>query len=232
MTVTITSIGNAGFHIATPEATVLVDAFYHPIPGVAEPPSQRGRDIQMADLILVTHSHFDHFSPDEVAEVAQRTGAQVIGSESVTRKLAGQLDPRQIMTLEPPPAGKGWANSLTADLPFAKVVAFRTFHSQDHNSYLVEVGGFRFFHDGDNGLTHRFAPGCLDRLDALLIGPWEGSGWVDFIEKLAPRRYFLMHLTQRELEETLAGTFLSEICDRVPEGLVVLRPGESYALES
>jgi hypothetical protein len=88
----------------------------------------------------------------------------------------------------------------------------------------------RFFHDGDNGNTTKIPVSALGRLDALLIGPWQGSGWVEFIEKLSPSRYFLMHLSEEELDEHAAGRFLPGICERVPKGLVVLRPGQSYSL--
>ena len=114
-------------------------------------------------------------------------------------------------------------------LPFAAVTAFRTFHGRGHNSYLVEAAGLRFFHDGDNEDTTRIPVSALGRLDALLIGPWQGSGWVEFIEKLSPPRYFLMHLSEEELDEHAAGRFLPGICERVPKGLVVLRPGQSFS---
>jgi hypothetical protein len=37
-----------------------------------------------------------------------------------------------------------------------------------------------------------------------------------------------MHLTGEELDQHAAGRFLPDICDRVPPGLVVLRPGGSF----
>ena len=126
----------------------------------------------------------------------------------------------------------GNAANASVDLPLARITAFRTFHSPDHNSYLVEMPGCRFFHDGDNEDTRRIDVAALGRIDALFIGPWQGSGWVDFIETVKPTRWFLMHLTDEELDQQKAGTFLPDLCDHVPESdkLVTLGPGESFEM--
>jgi len=180
----------------------------------------------------VTHSHWDHFDARQVADVANRTGATVVGPATVARALRGIVPSDALVEMEPALAGKqGNALLQKAELPAATVTAFRTFHSRDHNSYLAETPGFRFFHDGDNEETRRIDAAALGRLDALLIGPWLGSGWVEFIEKLAPARWFLMHLSDEELDQHEAGRFLPDLCDHVPERLVVLRPGQSFVFD-
>ena len=224
-------IGNEGFRLRAGSVEIYIDPFYHPIPGVAGAPGLRGKDVAKADLILVTHAHPDHFEPGEVAEVASRTGAIVAGPRAVIRSLAGRVPAAALREMEPAaaPAGEP-ARTVKLELPFATVKAFRTFHASGHNSYLIESAGLRFFHDGDNENTTRIPISALGRIDALMIGPWQGSGWVEFIEKLSPARYFLMHLSEQELDEHAAGRFLPGICERVPKGLVVLRPGESFSL--
>jgi L-ascorbate metabolism protein UlaG (beta-lactamase superfamily) len=225
----ITLIGNEGFRLRAGAAEIYIDAFYHPIPGVAATPVLRGKDVAKADLILVTHAHLDHFRPVEVADVACRTGAVVAGPRAVIQSLAGKVPAAALREMEPAATLAGQpARTVKLELPFAAVTAFRTFHERGHNSYLIESAGLRFFHDGDNGNTARIPISDLGRIDALLIGPWQGSGWVEFIEKLSPWRYFLMHLTEQELDEHAAGRFLPGICARVPKGLVVLRPGQSF----
>lgn len=223
----VTLIANEGVHIATPEAAFYVDAFFGNLLGGR---SHRGPgEVAKADLILVTHSHWDHFDARQVAEAAGRTGATVVGPQSVIRQLRGEVAATALHEMEPPPArGREPARSVTARFPAATVTAYRTFHSRDHNSYLVETPGFRFFHDGDNEDTRRIEAAKLGRLDALLIGPWLGGGWVEFIETLAPTRYFLIHLDDGELRRHDAGKFLPELCDHVPPGLVVLKPGETF----
>ncbi|HPD17585.1 MAG TPA: MBL fold metallo-hydrolase [Planctomycetota bacterium] len=230
MSTEITLIGNEGFRIATPAVTLLIDAFYGAIPGLASAPALAAADATRVDLILVTHAHWDHFQADEVAAAARRTGAKVVGPGAVTQALRGAVAPEALVKLEPAAARKGFALSEKVELPGATITAFRTFHAMGHNSYLVETPGFRFFHDGDNEDTRRVDPEALGALDALFIGPWQGSGWVEFVERLAPARWFLMHLSEEELDQHEAGEFLADLCDHVPlpDRLVVLRPGQVF----
>jgi len=232
MSVEITLIGNEGFCIATPCATVLIDAFYGAIPGMASAPGWGARSVDKADLILVTHAHWDHFQAGQVADAARRTGATVAGPAAVVGELRRMLPAECLVKLEPPPARRGMALSGKVELPAATVTAFRTFHGRGHNSYLVETPGLRLFHDGDNEDTRRLDPAAIGRLDALFICPWQGSGWVEFIERLDPARWFLMHLSEEELDQHEAGEFLPELCDHVPlaDRVVGLRPGQSVTL--
>ena len=231
-TTEITLIGNEGFRIVSGSFCILIDAFYSPIPHVAGAPSTDASLVARADLILVTHAHPDHFSAGAVAEAAKRTGATVVGPAAVVEALRRRVAPEKLIEMEPAKAAKGQAAlGMSVMLPPAVVRAYRTFHGQEHNSYLVELPGFRFFHDGDNEDTRRIPREDLARLDALLIGPWQGSGWVEFIETVRPSHWFLIHLANEELEQHEAGKFLPEICDRVPAGLTVLRPGQSFVFK-
>lgn len=234
MSTEITLIGNEGFRITTESGAIFTDPFYAAVPGVAGKRVIRPEHVTEADLILVTHSHWDHFRANEVAEVATRTGAHVVGPADVIGRLRGKAPDEALVEMEPDVTrgGKPFAH-VTDDLAHARVTAFRTYHGRMHNSYLVETPTFRFFHDGDNETTQRLDASMLQALDALLIGPWQGSGWVEFIEALAAKRYFLMHLTEEEIDEIEAGTFLPAICDHVPlpDRLVVLRAGQSFVLD-
>lgn len=227
----VTHIGNEGFIIEAGGVTVLSDPFYGPIPGLASAAALGAEGIEKADIILVTHAHWDHFSAREVAECANRTGARVVGPAAVINELRGKVPAEAIVKLEPPSARKGFALSQKAELPAATVTAFRTFHGLGHNSYLVEMPGCRFFHDGDNENTRRVDAAALGRLDALFIATWQGSGWVEFVERLAPAHWFLMHMSEEELDQHEAGAYLPDLCPYVPlpERLVALRPGQSFS---
>lgn len=226
----VTLIGNEGFRIATDEAAILIDPFYTVIPHVAGHAAMSAADIPVADAILVTHAHQDHFAPEQVLQCARRTGAAVVGPAKVIDALDADLPARQLVELEPPLVGLGQRPAWKrAKLPHLTVTAFRTFHSRDHNSYLVESGGLRFFHDGDNQFTGQLDAAALSGLDLLLIAPWNGSGWATLIEQLAPRWWVCMHLTDEELRQHSEGRFLPDLCERVPlpERLLSLQPGQT-----
>lgn len=226
----VTLIGNEGFQIDVGSRRIFIDAFYGAGAYGFSRPSRSAAAVDRADLILVTHSHWDHFDAEQVASVARAAGAAVVGPASVARALRKQEIPdEQLVEMQPArlPSRSGRADSVTATVRGADLTTFRTWHSADHNSYLVEIDGFRFFHDGDNEETQVLEPAALAPVDALLLGPWQGAHWVELIEALSPKATFLMHLTDEELDQHEAGTFLPDICDHIPPGIVVLRPGQS-----
>ena len=232
MPVEVRLIGNEGFSISTPSCRIFIDAFYSIDRWFGSNASAQTGEVDRADLILVTHAHWDHFDARKVIEAATRTGATVIGPASVAKQLRGNIRSQSLVEMEPDRAPENGAPLCqTAKLPMAVVTALRTFHSSDHNSYLVELPGFRFFHDGDNENTRRIDAAGLGRLDALFIGTWLGSGWVEFIETLAGAPWFIMHMSDEELDQLDAGSFFTEICDRVPPALITLRPGQSHVFE-
>ena len=122
MSAKILAIGNEGFQIATDEVVILVDAFYHTAAWVGSAPAVRATDIKAADLILVTHAHPDHFNETEVAAVADRTGATVVGPATVVSRLRGKVDVGKLVELEPSLATGGErAAAKTLVLPAAQV---------------------------------------------------------------------------------------------------------------
>ncbi|MDI6774800.1 MAG: MBL fold metallo-hydrolase [Verrucomicrobiota bacterium] len=218
----VTALGNAGFLIVSRSASILLDPFIQLVPGV-QPLGAAA--VGKNSSILVTHDHCDHLNVRAVIEAAS-CGAVVLGPEPAVRALSRHVPSRSLIQLDPDDVG----GRADADVVGARVTAFRTSHSRAHNSYLVELDGFRVFDDGDNEHTN-----CLDRsaireLDALFLCPWQGSGWVDFIEGIKPRHWFLMHMTEVEFAEHDRGRFLPELCDHIPMNPVALRPGALFTI--
>ena len=223
----VTALGNAGFAVTRDGACVLVDPFFEGAPRV---PPVRSRDAGSGrglTLILITHDHWDHFNADKVIAAA-RNGAVVGGGQRVIRKLEGRVPAEALVELEPASPGPGEkCKGLSFQRAGAAVTAFRTFHSHGHNSYLVDMGGVRFFHDGDNERTQLVDPAALGKLDAVMLCCWQGSGWVEFLDALNYRHWLLMHLDEEELDAHERRTFLPPLCARVPRDAIALRPGQS-----
>jgi glyoxylase-like metal-dependent hydrolase (beta-lactamase superfamily II) len=226
-----TLTGNAGVLIdAGPR--ILIDCFFTGAPGVGTGPLLQPALSGMgdrADLILVTHAHFDHFDPEGVAEAARRTQAVVAGPAAVVRALDRALPAGQLVELEPAER-KRPAAVVEAEVRGARVVAMRTRHGGGHNSYLVEAGAFRFFHDCDNEDTRVLDRAAFTRLDCAFVCPWQGGDLVRFLEDVRPARWVVIHLDDAEVAEHRRGRFLPGLMERVPEGLVFLAPGESLAI--
>lgn len=225
MAVKITSTGNAGVYIESAAGNIYVDAFFHPVPDVGGRPYVRGADAGAADLILITHNHYDHLHPEETRDAALATGAVVAGPAKVIHVMAKHLPAEQLVTLEPeyrkqPPA------TFAKRFGDIAVTAFRTYHGNGHNSYLIEIDGARIFHDADNEKTQPFDLNVIGKVDVLLLCPWAESGSGEFVSKLNPGKWLLIHMTDAEIAQHRAGSFLPALISPVPEGVIALAGGE------
>ena len=119
------------------------------------------------------------------------------------------------------------ADSVAVKVGPADVRAYRTYHSSDNNSSLVELPGLRLLHDGDNENTRLFNPEILKPLDNFGLCPWQGSDWAALSERPKPRRWLVINLNAEELEDHARRRLLPELCDLIPMQSLALYPGES-----
>lgn len=229
MRLKITSLGNAGVRLENAAGIVYIDAFFQEAPGVGGKPYLVGADIGRADLILVTHPHRDHLDPVQTLVAAEVSGAVVAGPARAVKHFQGRLPADRLVTLEPR-EGQRPPDSVKALIGYIGVTAFRTYHGRDHNSYLVDMGGVRVYHDADNEFTQPLDLAAIGRVDILLLCPWAGSDAGAFVAKLRPDKWFLIHMTDEEIAQHRKGVFLPPLVDPVPEGVVALAPGETMEL--
>ncbi len=229
MPLTVISTGNAGVLLANSAGRVYIDSFFHPIPDVGGRPQLRGKDVAKADLILVTHNHYDHLHPEETRDAALASGAVVAGPEKVTRVMAKYLPAERLVTLEPEERQQPPAKCRHAFGDIA-VTTYRTYHAQGHNSYLIEMAGMRILHDADNEHLEPYDVPSLGAIDLLLLCPWADSGAGAFIQRLKPKKWLLIHMTEDEIVSHHAGGFLPGLVSPVPDGVIALRGGDSLEI--
>jgi len=100
-----------------------------------------------ADLILVTHDHFDHCSPEDVKKIS-KPGTVVIADPASAKKLPGAriLRPGETATV---------GDVIIEAVAAYNINKFRSpgqpFHpkSAGYNGYIITIGGERLYHAGD-----------------------------------------------------------------------------------
>ena len=132
-------LGHSGFRIRVGRAVVYIDPYRVPD---GSPP---------ADLILVTHGHYDHFSPRDVERLSTE-GTRLVGPAAVAERVSGRVH-----SIAP---GELIDDELVRGVHVAAVAAYNTskrdadgnlFHPREAGwvGYEVNVRGERLYHSGD-----------------------------------------------------------------------------------
>ena len=141
MATTITWLGHSNFFIETPGVNIYIDPFF----GDAAP-QKPWRDLDKADLVLVTHDHDDHVG--SAVDICLEDGAQLGGIVgSVEPIAAGKLAPEHILN------GIGFNMGGTLTHKGVSMTMTQAYHSSDSGApagYIVRMpDGLTVYHAGD-----------------------------------------------------------------------------------
>lgn len=140
-------LGHDGFQITAGEITVVVDPF-------------QVTEGCKADIILVTHAHYDHCSPEDIAKFVGPSSVIVTEPESAA-KIAEQKLCEDVRILKP-------GDCLTVKgLPIEAVAAYNTdksFHPKEKNwlGLIITIDGERIYHAGDTDLIPEMSTLSVD----------------------------------------------------------------------
>lgn len=115
---------------------------------------------EKADIILITHEHYDHFSPEDIKKI-QKEDTVIVSTPDVIAKVKGEK--KEIAP------GKG------LEIYGVKVKAVpaynidKRFHPKEKNwvGYIVEVNGVSVYHAGDTDLIPEMKN--LGRIDIAFL---------------------------------------------------------------
>lgn len=125
-----------------------------------------------ADLIFVTHAHFDHFRPDEIAAL-RRPDTLVVAPRDIAAELPGPV--RAVA-----PGDAFEVDGISVEVVPAYNVAPERGHPKDAGwvGYVLGAGDFRWYHAGD---TDRLPELDAVRADAAFV-PVAGTYTMDVEE--------------------------------------------------
>ena len=131
-------LGHSGFRISAPGGYVYIDPY-------------RVNGGPPADLILITHAHYDHFSPQDVERLSH-DGTWLVGPPAVAERVSGR-----VLSVSP---GDAIDRELVRGVQVGAVAAYNTskrdgdgnlFHPREAGwvGYELNVRGERLYHSGD-----------------------------------------------------------------------------------
>jgi len=129
-------LAHASFRIDADELQIYID------------PWQLGEDAPPADLILITHDHGDHCSPEDVAKIIKDDTA-IVTIALAASQLTGDIKLIQ-------PGDKLTVKGIPIEVvPAYNLTKFRSpgnpFHPKESGyvGFIITVGGVRIYHTGD-----------------------------------------------------------------------------------
>jgi L-ascorbate metabolism protein UlaG (beta-lactamase superfamily) len=104
-----------------------------------------GDDQPPADLIMITHAHFDHFQPEEIARLS-KAGTRLVAPHDVAAELSGDVTP----------VAPGESHEV-GGVRFTTVPAYNTVEERLEKhpkanrwvGYVIELPGGTYYHAGD-----------------------------------------------------------------------------------
>jgi len=215
----ITYICNDGFSISTSGKRILVDALFNDIdkicPANLEVAAPAAADaLGGAHLVLVSHSHWDHFDPHVVGSyLLANPDSVLIAEHSAAEALAAEFEnfpdiQDRVHGLE---LDRGQATQMSVSGIEVEVISAPA--DVPNLGFVVQVGGSTFLHSGDSGYDsamaadfRALAPADRD-IDLAFLPYWyfiDPSG-ESLVAEVPARYYVPMHYAGEQLSAVFPG---------------------------
>mgnify|MGYP000593328727 CR=1 FL=1 len=105
-----------------------------------------------ADIIFITHDHYDHYSEEDIDKVRKSDTVIVAPEELLTKLLRKGFRQNYIITIEPD------EEDIVEGIKFETIPAYNTnkqFHPKENGwvGYIIELAGNRYYIAGDTDIT-------------------------------------------------------------------------------
>jgi len=210
MGTTLQWLGHASFKICHEDTVIYIDPWK-----LKDSPKD-------ASLVLISHSHYDHYSQEDIAKVTEAGTTLIASADVVAKEKAGEaILPGLSIQLE--------------NIQVHGVAAYnpaKNFHPKGNNwvGFIIEVGSKRIYYAGDTDLTDEMK--SLKEIDIALL-PVGGTYTMNAAEAaeatkhIKPKRAIPYHWG-----DIVGGRADAEAFSEAAEGEVqMLSPGETISLD-
>jgi L-ascorbate metabolism protein UlaG (beta-lactamase superfamily) len=123
------------------------------------------KDDEKADIILITHSHYDHCSLEDIGKIVKKDTI-VLGPVDIQSKLGKISSDLKFQMLHP---GQGISVKGISISAYPAYNLNKAFHPKSNNwlAFLLDINGVKIFHAGDSDAVPEFM--SLKGVDILLI---------------------------------------------------------------
>lgn len=115
-------------------------------------PFKINKNYNDADIIFITHDHYDHYSEEDIDKVINENTTIIIPDELLTKLLRKGINKNAIITVEPN------KNYIVQGIKFETISAYntnKTFHPKENGwvGYIIIINGIRYYIAGDTDIT-------------------------------------------------------------------------------
>ena len=105
-----------------------------------------------ADIVFITHDHYDHYSEEDIDKVINENTTIIIPEELLTKLLKKGINKNAIITVEPN------EKYVVQGIKFETIPAYntnKTFHPKENGwvGYIIIINGIRYYIAGDTDIT-------------------------------------------------------------------------------
>ena len=105
-----------------------------------------------ADIVFITHDHYDHYSAEDIDKVINKNTTIIIPEELLTKLLRKGINKNAIITVKPN------EKYMVQEIKFGTVPAYntnKTFHPKENDwiGYIITLDGIRYYIAGDTDIT-------------------------------------------------------------------------------
>jgi L-ascorbate metabolism protein UlaG (beta-lactamase superfamily) len=105
-----------------------------------------------ADIVFITHDHYDHYSEEDIDKVINENTTIIIPEELLTKLLKKGINKNAIITVDPN------EKYVVQGIKFETIPAYntnKTFHPKKNGwvGYIIIINGIRYYIAGDTDIT-------------------------------------------------------------------------------